>query len=74
MIVLRPAEALKRFGVRPCAEISGSCVMKVATKYEVLPYISNAIRLEFVWSSSYLVYYPNSKKLEGRAAKFKLQK
>ena len=31
-------------GVRPCAETPGACVMKVATKFEVLPYISNAIR------------------------------
>ena len=35
MIVL-PAEAVKRFEIRPCAEILGACVMKVDTKFEAV--------------------------------------
>ena len=35
MIVLQ-AEAVKKFGLRPCAEVSGACVMEVATKSEAV--------------------------------------
>ena len=34
LMIVMLAEAVRRFGIRPCAEISG--VMKVATKFEAV--------------------------------------